>query len=55
MSKINKSDWRDLCAAALEEPDADKLASLVDQILQTFDERDRESLSRRHAPTASKP
>jgi hypothetical protein len=54
-SNKNKSDWRDLCAAASEERDADKLARLVDQILQAFDERDQESLARRPAPTASKP
>jgi hypothetical protein len=34
-------DWRDLCAAAVEEPDPEKLVSLVNQILQAFDEGDR--------------
>jgi hypothetical protein len=36
-------DWRELCAAASEETDSEKLASLI-QILQAFDERDRESM-----------
>ena len=37
------TDWRELCAAASEEPDSEKLVSLVHQILQTFDELDLES------------
>jgi hypothetical protein len=34
-------DWRKLCAAAAEEPDSEKLISLVHQILRAFDERDQ--------------
>jgi hypothetical protein len=30
--------WRELCAAAAIEPDSDKLVSLVEQILEAFDE-----------------
>jgi hypothetical protein len=37
-------DWRELCAAASEETDSEKLASLIGQILQAFDECDRESM-----------
>ena len=55
MARNNGSDWRDLCAEASQEPDAEKLASLVDQILQAFDERDKESICGRAATTASKP
>jgi hypothetical protein len=42
-------DWRELCAAASEESDSEKLASLVDQILRAFDEDecDRESVPSR--------
>ncbi len=36
----NGKDWRKLCAAAAEEPDSEKLASLINQILQAFEERD---------------
>jgi hypothetical protein len=34
-------DWRELCAEAATEPDSEKVASLVNQILQTFDELDK--------------
>ena len=37
----NGEDWRKLCAAAVEEPDSEKLVSLVHQILRAFDERDQ--------------
>jgi hypothetical protein len=37
-------DWRELCAAASQETDSEQLASLVGQILQAFDECDRESM-----------
>ena len=30
--------WRALCAAAAQEPDSDKVASLVNQILEALDE-----------------
>ena len=32
--------WRELCAAATTEPNSEKLASLVHQILQAFDEQE---------------
>lgn len=32
-------DWRELCAAASQETDSEKLVSLVDQILRAFDEQ----------------
>jgi hypothetical protein len=41
--EINGGDWRELCAAAAEEPDAGKLLSLVNQILDAFAERDRKA------------
>jgi len=38
MAENNREDWRELCAAAAKEPDSDKLFSLVNQILEAFDE-----------------
>lgn len=43
MAETDGKNWRELCAAATEEPDSEKLVSLVNQILQVFDERDRTS------------
>jgi hypothetical protein len=40
MAESNGKDWRELCAAAAEEPDSEKLVSLVNQILLAFDERE---------------
>jgi hypothetical protein len=37
MSRHNQHDWRELCAAAANEPDPEKLASLVDQIIQAME------------------
>jgi hypothetical protein len=45
MAETDGKNWRELCAAATEEPDSEKLVSLVNQILQVFDERDRTSHS----------
>ena len=36
----NGRDWKQLCAAASEEPDSEKLVSLVHQIIQAFNEDD---------------
>jgi hypothetical protein len=33
--------WLELCAEAAEEPDSEKVASLVNQILQAFEEFDQ--------------
>jgi glucose-6-phosphate dehydrogenase assembly protein OpcA len=38
-------DWRELCAAAADEPDSEKLISLVDRILQAFDDRDKNMIA----------
>jgi hypothetical protein len=38
-------DWRQLCAIATNEDDPVKLASLVSQILQVFEEHDQTRLS----------
>ena len=46
MAENNNNDrkgWRELCAAASDEPDPDKLVSLVHQILQAFEDSDAES------------
>jgi hypothetical protein len=37
MAESNQERWRELCAAAAEEPDSDKLLFLVSQILEAFD------------------
>ena len=39
MAESKHKDWRELCAAAAQEFDPDKLASLVHQIIQALDER----------------
>lgn len=44
MADGNKNkDWRELCVEASEEPDSDKLVSLVHQILRAFEELDLET------------
>jgi hypothetical protein len=39
MAESNQSDWRDLCAAAAFEPNSERLADLVDQLIKALDER----------------
>jgi hypothetical protein len=41
----NPRDWRTLCAEAAEEPDSERVVTLVNQILQAFDEQDQKSAS----------
>jgi hypothetical protein len=38
-------DWRELCAEVAEEPDSEKVVSLVHQILQAFDECDQKVIA----------
>ena len=38
MTESKSADWRELCAAAVNEHDATKLTCLVNQIIQAFDE-----------------
>ncbi len=38
-------DWRELCAEVAEEPDSEKVVSLVHQILQAFDEYDQKIIA----------
>jgi hypothetical protein len=40
ITEKNGRDWKQLCAAASEEPDSEKLVSLVHQIIQAFNEDD---------------
>ena len=40
-------DWRELCAAASEESDPERLFSLINQILEAFNESDREMMRAR--------
>jgi hypothetical protein len=44
MAQSSGKDWRQLCAAASGESDSKRLVSLVNQILEAFDECDRESM-----------
>jgi hypothetical protein len=44
MAEQKRKDWRELCAAAAEEHDPEKLANLVEQIIQAIDERNASSL-----------
>jgi len=44
MAQSTGKDWRELCAAATEESDADKLLSLVHEILRAFEEGDRKQM-----------
>jgi cytochrome P450 len=48
MAESKGKDWRELCAAAAQEFDPEKLDVLVNQILQALDECDQSS--RRIAP-----
>jgi hypothetical protein len=41
MASVEQKDWRELCAEAAEEPDSERVVSLVNQILQALDECDR--------------
>ena len=41
-------DWRELCAEAAEEPDSEKVISLVLRILQAFDECDHKAIAPVH-------
>jgi hypothetical protein len=45
MAASTEKDWRELCAAATVERDSEKLFSLVNQILQVFDDRDQKLMS----------
>jgi predicted MarR family transcription regulator len=38
MAESTEKHWRALCAAAAQEPDSEKVASLVNQILEALDE-----------------
>ena len=38
-------DWRELCAEVAEEPDSEKVVSLVHRILQAFDECDQKVIA----------
>jgi hypothetical protein len=53
MAESNRSDWRELCAAAAKEPDSEKLADLVDQIIKALDARAEGFAS--HLPNAVRP
>jgi glucose-6-phosphate dehydrogenase assembly protein OpcA len=45
MDASSGKDWRELCAEAADEPDSEKVVSLVNQILQAFDECDQKLTS----------
>jgi hypothetical protein len=49
MDQDRTTDWRELCKAAANEPDANKLMALVAQITKALDERDaRRNVNRRN-------
>lgn len=48
MAKSNGKGWRELCAAAAQEPDSEKLISLINEILEAFDKRDQGVALSRH-------
>jgi hypothetical protein len=52
MAENNEQHWRALCAAAAEEPDSEKVAWLVDQILEALDEP-RDIIIRTDRPSQS--
>jgi hypothetical protein len=39
MAESNRTDWRQICAAAAMETDSEKLADLVHQLIKALDER----------------
>jgi hypothetical protein len=39
MAEGNRTDWRQLCAAAATETDSEKLADLVHQLIEALDDR----------------
>ena len=41
MAGSERRDWRELCAAAATETDSEKVVSLVNAIIEAFDERER--------------
>ena len=41
MAETVCKSWRELCAAAVDESDPERLAALVKQILEAFDESDQ--------------
>jgi hypothetical protein len=51
MDASKGKDWRELCAEVAEEPDSERVISLVNQILQAFDECDQKKVvaAERHA------
>lgn len=51
MTDPAQNTWRELCAAAAKEPDPEKLFSLVNQILQAFNEHETAD---KLAPAASR-
>jgi hypothetical protein len=37
MAERNQKDWRELCAAVVNEPDSNKLSSLVQKLVEALD------------------
>lgn len=48
MAQSNGKHWRELCAAASEEPDSEKLFSLVNQLLAALDEDENDAKNHGH-------
>lgn len=39
MAESNYNDWKRICAAAATEPDSERLAKLIEQLIEALDER----------------
>lgn len=50
MGDANDKVWRELCSAASEEQDSEKLGALVERIIEAFDDRQRPSNPNRLEP-----
>ncbi len=50
MGDANDKVWRELCSAASEEQDSEKLGALVEQIIEAFDDLRRPSNPNRLEP-----
>ena len=47
MCEVHTADWRELCEAASNEHDPEKLMALVQQLNAVLEQQERETLTRR--------
>ena len=55
MAESNQTDWRELCAAAANEPDSEKFADLIERIIKALDERRERFISPKQFGECSQP